>query len=291
MVMARGLHHVTHSVHDLDALAGVYEGLGFTVSAANRHSWGTHNRIVQLHGFYVELLAVAEPEKIVPHAPRSFSFGGFNRDFLERHEGLAMVALESRDAEADGDDFCRASIGDFAVFDFEREGRRPDGSTTKVGFSLTFAADPQAPDIGFFTCQEHYPENFWNPAFQLHGNTAKAIAAVIMVAEEPADHQAFLSAFVGEGGVQATSTGITVATTRGVIQVMTPAAFHAHFAVTSPDLARGPRLAALRFTVEDFASAMNALKVGGIDAQVRMGRIIVGPDSGMGATLVFEPAG
>jgi hypothetical protein len=96
---------------------------------------------------------------------------------------------------------------------------------------------------------------------------------------------------VGEGAIQATSTGITVATPRGVIQVMTPAAFHAHFAVAPPDPARGPRLAALSFAVQDFAAAINALKAGGIDAQVRMGRIIVGPEIGMGATLSFAPAG
>jgi hypothetical protein len=72
---------------------------------------------------------------------------------------------------------------------------------------------------------------------------------------------------------------------------MTPAAFHTHFAVAPPDLARGPRLAALRFAVHDFAAAISALKAGGIDAQVRMGRIIVGPAIGLGATLVFAPAG
>jgi len=290
--MPRGLHHVTHAVHDLDALARVYERLGFTVGARNRHSWGTHNRIIQLPGmFYVELLEVAEPDKISLHAGRSFSFGAFNRDFVARTEGLAMVALESHDAEADAAAFRAAGIGDFEIFEFAREGRRPDGSAVKVAFSLTFASDPSAPDVGFFTCREHHPENFWNPAFQTHGNTTKAVAALVMVAENPAAHQAFLSAFAGEDAVQATSTGITVPTPRGVIQVMTPAAFHTHFAVAPPDLARGPRLAALRFAVGDFTAAINALKAGGIDAQVRMGRIVVGPDTGMGATLVFEPAG
>ncbi len=51
---------------------------------------------------------------------------------------------------------------------FEREGKRPDGSTVKVGFSLAFARDAGAPEIGFATCQQHFPENFWNPAFQQH---------------------------------------------------------------------------------------------------------------------------
>ncbi|MFL5105063.1 MAG: VOC family protein [Xanthobacteraceae bacterium] len=289
--MPRGLDHIVHAVRDLDAAAELYRRLGFTVGARNRHppTWGTQNHIVQLPGVFVELLTVADATGIAPHAERSFSFGAYNRDFLERGEGLSMMALEGRGA-ADAAAFRAAGIGDFTVYDFEREAKRPDGAPTKVAFSLAFACSGQASDIGFFTSQHHTPENFWNPAFQTHGNTAKAIAAVIMVAENPAEHQAFLSAFVGEDAVPATSTAITLPTPRGVVEVMTPAAFHTHFAVAPPDLGRGPRLAALRFAVHDFAAAIGALKAGGIDAQVRMGRIIVGPAIGMGATLVFAPA-
>jgi hypothetical protein len=289
--MPRGLHHVTHSVRDLDALAAIYRRLGFTVGARNQHAWGTHNRILQLHGFYVELLEVAEPEKIVPPAPRSFSFGAFNRDFVARHEGIAMLALESRDAKADAASFRAAGIGDFEVFSFEREGRRPDGSTAKVAFSLAFASDPSSPDTGFFACQEHHPENFWNPAFRAHANTAAAIAGVVLVAENPTDHHIFLSAFVGERDIQATSTGITVSTPRGAIQVMDPAAFRIHFGVEPPDIAAGGRIAGLRFAVNDVGAAVTALNTGGIETQMRMGRIVVGPEAALGAMLVFEPGG
>ena len=79
-----------------------------------------------------------------------------------------MLVLEGKGAAADAAAFRAAGIGDFDVFDFEREGKRPDGATVKVAFSLAFAQDRRAPDTGFFTCQQHYPENFWNPAFQQH---------------------------------------------------------------------------------------------------------------------------
>jgi catechol 2,3-dioxygenase-like lactoylglutathione lyase family enzyme len=289
--MPRGLHHVTHSVRDLEALATAYRRLGFTVGARNRHAWGTHNRIVQLDGFYLELLEVAEPEKIVPHGPRSFSFGAFNRNFVARQEGIAMLALESRDANADAAAFRAAGIGDFDIFSFEREARRPDGAAAKVAFSLVFANDRQSPDIGFFACQEHHPENFWNPAFQTHSNGAATIAAVVLVAENPTDHHIFLSAFVGERDIQASSTGITVPTPRGAIQVMDQAAFRIQFGVEPPDVARGARMAALRIAVRDFAAAVTAVQAGGIVAQMRMGRIVVGPEVATGATLVLEPAG
>jgi Glyoxalase-like domain len=286
--MPRPLHHVTHAVHRLDAVADVYTRLGFQVSGRNRHAFGTHNRIVQLPGFYVELLEVAEPEKIIPHAARSFSFGAFNRDFLARQEGLSMLAVESRDARADAEAFLTAGIGDFEPLDFERASQRSDGSTAKVAFSLAFARDPTAQDIGWFTCQEHFPENFWEPAAQAHANTASAIAGIILVADNPSDQHIFLSAFTGQRDLNATSSGITAKTSRGEIQVMAPAAFAGHFGIAAPDTARGARLAAMRIAVRSFAAVLTTLQAANVAAAVRMGRIVVGPAIAAGATIVFE---
>ena len=289
--MPRGLDHIVHAVHDLDAAAALYERLGFTVGARNRHPWGTHNRIVQLPGFYIELLAVGERDKIVAPGPRTFSFGAFHRDFLARHEGLAMLLLEGRDGPADAAAFRTAGIGDFAVFDFSREGRRPDGAAVTLAFSLAFARDPKAPDIGFATCHHHVPESFWNPAVQSHANTATGVAGVVMVADNPADHHIFLSALVGRRELLATSSGISVSTPRGDIQVMDPAAFAQHFGVGAPDVAHGARLAALRIAVQDVGAAVKRLQAADVPATMRMGRIIVGPQTAMGATLVLAPAG
>ena len=71
-----------------------------------------------------------------------------------------MLVLEGHDPQGDAQAFREAGIGDFDLFDFEREGRRPDGTPIKVAFSLAFASDPAAPDVGFFTCQHRFPENF-----------------------------------------------------------------------------------------------------------------------------------
>ena len=61
--MARGLDHIVHAVADLDGAAQIYRQLGFTVGARNKHPWGTHNHIVQLPGFFIELLTLAEREQ------------------------------------------------------------------------------------------------------------------------------------------------------------------------------------------------------------------------------------
>jgi catechol 2,3-dioxygenase-like lactoylglutathione lyase family enzyme len=62
--MARGLDHIVHAVRDLDAAAALYRDLGFTVGARNKHPWGTHNHIVQFPGFFIEILTLAEPDKL-----------------------------------------------------------------------------------------------------------------------------------------------------------------------------------------------------------------------------------
>jgi catechol 2,3-dioxygenase-like lactoylglutathione lyase family enzyme len=268
--LVRGLDHVVHSVYDLDAAADLYKSLGFTVGARNKHPWGTHNRIVQFDGVYIELLTVGEPEKVEPHGPRSFSFGAFHRDFLLREQGLGMLLLASSDAEANAADYRATGIGDYEIFNFERHGQRHDGTAVKLAFSLVFATDPNAPEAGFATCQHYFPENFWNPLFQRHVNGVTGIAAVVLVAEEPARNRDFLLAFTGAESAQETADGLTIDLPRAAIEVITPPAFARRFAQPVPDTSRGARFAALRFAGAAVAAAATT------------------PKAVMGAVLAFE---
>jgi catechol 2,3-dioxygenase-like lactoylglutathione lyase family enzyme len=284
--MAHGLDHIVHAVRDLDAAAEFYTRAGFTVGTRNRHPWGTHNRIVQFAGVFIELLSVEEPELITAAGPRTFSFGSFARDFLAQDQGLSMLVLEGRGSE-DAAAFRAAGIGDFEVFDFEREGKRPDGSAVKVAFSLAFAADPNTPDAGYFTCQQHYPENFWNPAFQKHANGVSGIAELIMVSQKPENHLGFFRAFSGVSGIRAKADGFSVQTERGVISVMTPAAYRAYCGTEPPNLARGARFSAIRFATRDKTGAVCALKAG-VPVIEHDLLICVPPDAAFGATLIFD---
>ena len=98
--MPRGLDHVVHAVSDLEGAARLYRRLGFTVGARNRHSWGTHNHVVQLPGFFIELLTVAEPENL---GTDGFSnlFGRFHQSFISNQDGLSLLLLATDDAATD----------------------------------------------------------------------------------------------------------------------------------------------------------------------------------------------
>jgi hypothetical protein len=285
--MSRGLDHIVHAVRDLDAAAELYRRLGFTVGARNRHAWGTHNHLIQMPGFFIELLAVVEPEKLGGEGFAAL-FGTFNRLFLKRHEGLSFMMLESHDATADAAQFRAAKIAVSDALHFEREGKRPDGSAVKVDFSLAFARDAGAPEIGFAVCQQHYPENFWNPAFQQHANTASGIAGAVITAENPTDHHIFLSAFTGERELHAASGAVTAPTPRGDIKVMDPAAYRTRFNTEPADISQGARLAAMRFSVRDKAALIGALERGQVAHADHMGATVIAPETALGATLVFE---
>ena len=160
--MPRGLDHIVHAVRDLDAAAELYRGLGFTVGARNRHPWGTHNYIIQFPGVFIELLTLAEPDKL---GGDGFStlFGRYTGDFLKRQEGLSLLILESKDARADEADFRAAGIAGSEVMRFEREGKRPDGSAVKVAFSLAFAANKGRARYSFRHLPAAFPGEFLEP--------------------------------------------------------------------------------------------------------------------------------
>lgn len=288
--MPHGLDHIVHAVRDVDAAAEFYTRAGFTAAGRNRHPWGTHNRIVQLTNCYIEILEVAEPERIAPHAARSFSFGAFNRDFLARREGFSMLLLNSRDAALDARSFEAAGIGGFDVFDFVREGKRPDGTAVKLAFSLAYAADPTSPELRFAACQHHFPENFWNPAFQLHASGSRRVKGVAMVASNPAGHQTFLEAFTGVEKVQSNAAGVIARTENGDIEILHPTAYRDQVGTLVEPTGSGMTLNAVRFEVADIAQTEALHRRNGLDSRRHAGRLVVAPDTAHGATLIFERA-
>ncbi len=139
---------------------GFLSPLGFTVGARNRHPWGTHNHIVQLPGFFIEILTLAEPDKLGDDG-FSTMFGQFNGDFLKTQRGLfasafSKAAMRRPTRKHFGERGSRLS----AAMRFEREGKRPDGSAVKLAFSLVFARDPLAPQIRLCRLPASLPGEF-----------------------------------------------------------------------------------------------------------------------------------
>lgn len=286
--MTRRIDHLVIAVHDLDQAGSFYRRLGFQVGARNRHPWGTENRIVQLPGSFIELIAVGEGAAIAPHRASAFSFGAFVQDYLRDREGLAMLVLDSRDAEADAALFAQRGIGSFEPFHFERSGKRPDGSETKVAFTLAFASAEDSPKAGFFVCQQHFPENFWNPEFQRHDNRATQISSVTLSAPDPERLRAFLTAFTGVDPASPDGDDLSFRLDEGHIDVLTPDDAAESYGSVEAELDQ-PSFVAFAVRVEDIHVHAKWLDAAEIPYQHIGSRLIVPASAAFGVAIAFEP--
>jgi hypothetical protein len=283
--MPRAVDHLVIAAYDLPEQEALYRRLGFQVGARNRHPWGTENHIVQFDGAFLELIGLGD-EFAAPHPNEAvYPFAGFLAGYLGRREGLAMMVMRSADAEADRRGFEAAGIGGFARFEFARKGRRPDGRKVEVAFSLAFAASPALPETGFFVCQQHFPENFWSRAAQLHPNGALGVAGLTLVCDEPDQAQPFLAAFL-DATAQAIAGGVAFAADGTRVECVTPQAYAALYGAP----AAAPGLAAARIAVADLDVAQKRLAETGIVVRRRAGMAIVDAGTAMGALIAFVEA-
>jgi catechol 2,3-dioxygenase-like lactoylglutathione lyase family enzyme len=288
-MISRRLDHLVLPSRDLEAQAAFYQRLGFRVGARNIHPWGTENRIVQFDGCFLELVTLGNTAVPPDPAPRSFSFGAHVRDWLANEgDGMSMLACDSADAKADAAWLHQAGIAEYEPFWFGRKGKRPDGSDMEVAFSLAYATPSVMPDLCFFLCQQHNPENFWNPAYQEHENTVLGISRVVVVKDDPQGAAAFLKGWLG-GSPRFETGGVTMETQRGALSVWSPAAARAELG-DDPVLfdGRKARFGAVVFEVGRLAAAELALRKNNVPHRKERGRIVVPSGAAFGVLLAFE---
>jgi Glyoxalase-like domain len=273
--MSRAIDHIVIPAHDLGAQAELYARLGFQVGPRNRHPWGTENHIVQFDGAFLELISLGEGFVSPERAPKEFSFAGFVERYLSSREGLAMVVMQSSNAEADRAEFARLAIGDFSRFDFARQAQRPDGAPVKVAFSLAFAASPAWDQTGFFVCQQHFPENFWSRSAQFHPNGALGIAALRFEHPRPEEGREFLRLFL-DAEIEPERDGYAFDLEGARVEVRRGSG--------------APALSGLVINVEDLTTCRRALQAGGISYEERAEALVVPAEGGMGAVLSFVEA-
>jgi catechol 2,3-dioxygenase-like lactoylglutathione lyase family enzyme len=284
--LARGIDHLVIAVRHLDLARAAYHRLGFRLTPEAHHPFGTKNSLVQLDQSFLELVAINDPATIPEPGPAFFSFAAFNRDFLKTHEGLSMLALKSGDANIDMADFATHGLRTYAPVHFERIAHAPDGTAKKVAFTMTFTGDEQIRENGFFTCQHHYPGNFWRPEYQSHANGARKVRSVVAVAGDPEGMRDFLTRFTGVTDVKSSGDCLVLDTGDGMIEVMTPVRFGAMFGgALAADVV--PRLVASVIEVADLEVARTFLTRNGVAFEERAGRLVVPEAESSGIQIAF----
>lgn len=286
--MKHAVDHLVLCVGDLELARSFYERLGFTLTPRAQHPFGTANHLAQLQGSFLELLAVADPTQIRRAAPGEFSFAAFNAEFLGEREGLSMLVFQTDDARRDQRDFAARGLDTYAPFDFGRKARLPDGSEAMVSFSLAFVTNATMPDAAFFACQQHAPQYFWKPAYQRHANGARAVAEVVMAADDPAGLAAFFGRLVAPQAVVTDARGLRVALDGAAISVLGREALKAW----CPDapMPRSPAFVGYAVAVEDPARVEAILRGADLPCRRRDGAIQIAPANAFGAVVEFRAA-
>lgn len=284
----RGIDHLVLCVRDLDAARRTYMRLGFNLTPRATHPFGTGNSLAQFHGNFLELLTVVDPARIAPPAADAFSFAAYNQEFLQRREGLSMLVFESADARADRAAFARAGLTTYPTFDFSRKARLPDGSDATVAFSLSFVTDERMPEAVFFACQQHAPQYFWKPDYQLHANGAVAVVETMMVADEPAALAGLFAGLQDEAAVRLVDGGLEVATARGRVTVLAPAQAEERFpGLPLRGAPASPHFVGYRVAVRDLDGLRLRYDASDVRYRPMSGAIQIAPDIGYGTYIEF----
>jgi hypothetical protein len=231
-----GIDHPVVTVRDLAPVRERYQRLGFAPNPIGFHPWGTTLSLLMFKDNFIELISVADASKFGTNSVNGFCYGRNVGKFLERTEGLGLVALHSKDARADYALLTSRGLAGQGLIDFRREMKKPDGSPDVAIVSLGLFLNEAERDVSNFICHQHRPELIWVPEWQQHPNGVNAVTAVTYVAERPSELVERYAAFYGDDKVIRKGAGFEANSGCGVIRVLSTAEANGLYgAVPLPD--------------------------------------------------------
>ncbi len=286
-----GLEHPLVCAHDQDGLAARYRAMGFAPTAKGRHPWGTGTQLVMFADNFIELMGIEDRSLVDVASPDGFRFGRFIADFLARREGIAMVALHSKDAVGDLAAVRGRGVPSAGLVDFRRAVKLPDGTADEAVVSLAMLIDPVHPQLSNFICQQHRPEFVWVAEWLRHPNGVTGIASVVYAAAELAAVRPRFAALWGEAAVSAVPHGFRVATVGGDIVVLDHAGAAARFAGTTQPVGWQdvPCAIALGVRAPDRGLVQSFLEGNSVPFTVAGETLRVGPPHAGNIVLEFQP--
>ena len=171
------LDHVAHFVPDLDAAARLLESLGFVPTPESAHRAqgapaGTSNRCLMLEEGYIEILA---PTMDTPNAGRV-------RAHMARYDGVHLACFGTPDAAFEHQRLAAQGFEPEPLVDLQRS---VDGGGT-VRFSVVYVPPGGMPEGRVQYVQHLTPEVIWQDAWLKHTNGVTGLAALYVVADDPA---------------------------------------------------------------------------------------------------------
>jgi hypothetical protein len=179
-----GIDHPIVSVRNHPEAVQKYIKLGFSPSPLSYHPWGSVLTLMMFENNFIELIGIDDASKFGINSVDGFCYGRTLGQFLERSEGLGLLALHSKDIEGD---FAAVKATGLPVqqrVDFRRKLVTADGTPDEAVVSLGIVMDTELGDASNVLCQQHRPEFIWRKDWQDHPNGANAVNEVIYFAAE-----------------------------------------------------------------------------------------------------------
>lgn len=274
----QGIDHPLVTVRNHPQTLDLYRKLGFAPSPVSYHPWGTVTALVMFPSNFIEIIAVDDASKFGTNSVNGFCFGRQLGAFLGRgEEGVSLVALHSKDADADYARLTNSGLNSQGRIDFRRKMTLPDGSPDEAVVTLGLFMDEEHPDVSNFICQQHRPELIWVPEWQNHPNGADGILAVTYLAD-PETLETRWKALYG-GMVRYEDDVLEADTGCGVLRAMNRATAEREFAgVALPEaVSERPHAIALRINTKMLDVAKGIIESNQVPHYAAAQRVLIEP--------------
>lgn len=284
----QGIDHPLVTVRNHPQTLALYRKMGFAPSPVSYHPWGTVTTLVMFPSNFIEIIAVDDASKFGTNSVSGFCFGRQLGSFIDRgEEGVSLVALHSKDADADYSRLTDSGLKSQGRIDFRRKMTLPDGSPDEAVVSLGLFIDEGNPDVSNFICHQHRPELIWVPEWQHHPNGADGILAITYLAE-PARLEPRWKALYGDavrynGAVLEADTGC------GIMRAMSLDTAHVEFdGVKLPEAAsERPHAIALRINTKNLDAARAVIESNQVPHHAGSTRLLIEPKAAGNVILEF----
>jgi len=273
----KGLDHVVVMVDGIDAAQRQYEKLGFQVQPRGFHrKLGTANHLMIFDKDYFEILGIVEDTP----------FNAERREWLKDGGGLANVALATDGADLAFDAFKAAGLDPDAPLFFDRA-VEVAGKTEHAQFRTVRIPKTHMPVVGFFVCEHVTPQFVYRAEWARHPNSARGIAGVTVIAEQPARWTAALERYFGAGSVRREADGIVANTGTQPIRYLTRQDYARRYPGIAP-VRPGDHPALLSIRVGDLAACEALLARNGVKAvKPDPARLLVPPSEAAHLAIEF----
>src|SRR5258708_9701363 len=171
------LDHVAHFVPDLDAAGALLEALGFSVTPVSKHQHsgkpaGTSNRCVMFEQGYVEILARARDTRTAQRV----------RAQMARCGGVPLCCFGTPAAEAEHSRLQAHGFEPQPLVHLQRN----DQSGNLLRFNVIYVPPEKMPEGRVQYCEQLTPQFLWTEKALAHKNGVTGLAAVYVVADDPA---------------------------------------------------------------------------------------------------------